>query len=100
MFGMKTLKQLKVIETFNQGLKRRKNMELYRDINRDSGVAAYEIGPDFIRVQFNYGSVYLYTYASAGQQNVLQMKILALAGKGLNSFIDKYVVKLFAAKES
>jgi len=37
-------------------------MERYRDINGDSGVLAYETGPDFIRVQFKDHSVYLYTY--------------------------------------
>lgn len=74
-------------------------MERYRDIDGDSGVAGYETGPDFIRVQFTTGAVYLYTYASAGAQNIEQMKRLAVAGDGLNSFINRHVRKLYARKE-
>ena len=74
-------------------------MERYRDIDGDSGVAAYEVGPDYIRVQFKDGSVYLYTYASAGSHNIEQMKKLAAAGDGLNAFIIKNVRKRYARKE-
>ena len=45
-------------------------MERYMDIDGDSGAYAYEIGPDSIRVQFEDGGIYLYTYASAGPQNI------------------------------
>jgi len=55
-------------------------MEPYKDIDGDSGVYAYEIGVDFIRVQFEDGGVYLYTYASAGSQNIERMKNLARTG--------------------
>ena len=48
-------------------------MERYRDIDNDSGVAGYEIGPDYIRVQFKDGSVYLYTYTSAGSSYIEEM---------------------------
>jgi len=74
-------------------------MERYRDIDGDSGVAEFENGPDFIRVKFKDGSVYLYTYASAGSNNIEQMKKLAVAGDGLNSFIIKNVRKRYAKKE-
>jgi hypothetical protein len=74
-------------------------MERYRDIDSDSGVSGYETGPDFIRVQFSTGAVYLYTYASAGAQNVEHMKRLAVAGDGLNSFINRVVRKLYARRE-
>lgn len=66
-------------------------MERYKNVGGDSGVTGYEIDSDYIRVQFSDGSVYLYTYASAGSQNIEQMKKLAVAGDGLNSFIMKYV---------
>jgi hypothetical protein len=44
-------------------------MEHYLNIDGDSGVSGYEIGVDFIRVQFSTGSIYLYTYSphSAGK---------------------------------
>lgn len=74
-------------------------MERYKDINNDSGVAGYEIGPDFIRVQFKTDETYLYTYASAGSQNIEHMKKLAAAGDGLNAFINTTVRKLYARKE-
>ncbi len=74
-------------------------MERYKNLGRDSGVAAYENGPDFIRVQFSDGSVYLYTYASAGAQNIEHMKPLAIDGQGLNAFINTTVRKAYARKE-
>ena len=74
-------------------------MERYRNIDGDSGVAEFENGPDFIRVKFNDGSVYLYTYASAGAQNIEQMKKLAVAGDGLNAFINRNVRKSYERKE-
>ncbi|HOM61620.1 MAG TPA: hypothetical protein PLP49_09360 [Anaerohalosphaeraceae bacterium] len=74
-------------------------MKPYRDVNGDSGVSGYEDGSDYIRVQFKEGSVYLYTYASAGFQNIEQMKKLAAAGDGLNAFINKNVRKRYAKKE-
>ena len=74
-------------------------MERYKNIDGDSGVAAYEIGADFIRVQFRDGSVYLYTYASAGPHNIEHMKKLAAAGDGLNAFINTNVRKSYARKE-
>jgi hypothetical protein len=75
-------------------------MERYKNIDGDSGVSAYEIGGDFIRVQFSTGATYLYTYTSAGQANIEQMKVLAQKGDGLNSFINTTVRKLYARKES
>ncbi len=74
-------------------------MERYRDIDGDSGVAEYESGNEYIRVRFKDGSVYIYTYASAGTNNIEEMKRLAAAGDGLNAFINKNVRKRYAKKE-
>ena len=74
-------------------------MERYKNVGGDSGVTGYEIGSDYIRVQFSDGSVYLYTYASAGSNNIEQMKKLATAGRGLNSFINRNVRKSYERKE-
>ena len=71
-------------------------MKQYIDINGDSGVAYYENGADYIKVQFKDGSVYNYTYSSAGQTNIENMKKLAELGDGLNSYINKYARKLYA----
>jgi hypothetical protein len=41
-------------------------LQHYLDLNHDSGVASYEIGNEFIRVQFKKKSkIYTYSYASA-----------------------------------
>lgn len=73
-------------------------METYKNLNGDSGITGYEIGYDQITVEFKDGSAYLYTNSSAGSNNIEQMKTLARNGKGLNSFINKYVRKLYAKK--
>ncbi|MBI4003280.1 MAG: hypothetical protein HY348_16060 [Nitrospira defluvii] len=44
-------------------------MERYKNLNRNSGVVAYEIGPDFIKVQFSDGAIYLYHGASVNLIN-------------------------------
>ena len=74
-------------------------MERYKNLGGDSGVVAYENGPDFIRVQFSDGAIYLYTYLSASSQNIEYMKQLARNGQGLNSFINTTVRKAYAQKE-
>lgn len=74
-------------------------MERYANLGGDSNVVCYELGADFIRVQFGDGSVYRYTGASAGSGNIATMQALARAGKGLNSFINTNVKFKYAAKE-
>jgi hypothetical protein len=73
-------------------------MKTYRDIDGDTGVAAYEYGPDWIQVEFKTGSVYEYTYASAGQNKIETMKQLADSGEELNAFINKNVRKLYSRR--
>ncbi len=73
-------------------------MEQYKNLGRDSGVMAYEIGSDYIKVEFNDGAIYLYTYASAGSENIEEMKKLAIEGEGLNSFINTHVRKDYESK--
>lgn len=74
-------------------------MQQYANRGGNSGIQAYELGADYIRVRFSDGSVYLYTNASAGSQNIEIMKGLASSGQGLNSFIMKNVRKAYARKE-
>lgn len=62
-------------------------MEAYKDINGDSGVAAYDYGDDWIKVQFKDGNTYEYQAANIGQAHITNMKKLADAGDGLNSYI-------------
>ncbi len=62
-------------------------MQLYKNLGGNSNVRAFFIGEDYIDVQFNGGSIYRYSYRSAGKDKVEQMKKLAVQGCGLNSYI-------------
>jgi len=63
----------------------------YKNIAGDSGIKAFEISEHSITVQFTTGATYLYTYSSAGKKHIEKMKKLALAGKGLSTFISQNV---------
>ena len=65
-------------------------MERYRNLSGDSGVDAYEIGDDFIKVRFTPGVVYWYTAASAGARHVAALKRLARRGQGLGTYISQH----------
>ena len=72
------------------------HLEHYLDLNHDSGIANYEIGNEFIRVQFKKKSkIYTYSYTSAGYQHVENMKQLAQYGDGLNAYINQNVHQLY-----
>jgi len=73
-------------------------MTRYRNLNGNSGIFAYESGSDRIVIQFNDGGTYLYSYSIPGSAHVERMKVLALNGSGLNSFISTSVRKRYAAK--
>lgn len=73
-------------------------MERYSNLNGDSGVSSYEIGLNYIIVGFTKGGVYEYTYTSAGMTNIETMKTLAIAGRGLCSFIRRHVKKGYSRK--
>ena len=71
-------------------------MQVYEDLNDDSGVSSYEIRDSSIKVWFNRDSAsYVYTYSSAGKYHVDHMKKLALNGKGLNTYINNNVKRDF-----
>ena len=65
-------------------------MKRYGNRHGNSGIAAYEEGDDFIRIQFTSGRVYLYTYDSAGEDDIEEMKELAREGEGLTRFINDF----------
>jgi hypothetical protein len=73
-------------------------MERYANRNRDSGVSGYQTGSNYVWVEFSTGSVYEYTYSSAGVLNIENMKSLAIAGSGLNSFINSTVKKRYSRR--
>lgn len=67
-------------------------MQKYSNFSGRSNVESFEIGENFIVVKFyRTARTYRYSYMSAGQINVENMKRLALAGRGLNAYINKHV---------
>lgn len=73
-------------------------MEKYRNLGGDSNVVEYEVGDDYIRIRFRGGATYLYTYESAGRDRIEKAKRLALAGRGLNAFVNLRMKHAYAAK--
>jgi hypothetical protein len=60
-----------------------------------SGVKGYQSGADFIILEFENAAkdrkrVYLYNYEVPGKKHVETMKKLALEGKGLTGYKNKY----------
>ena len=72
-------------------------MKPYLNLSGNSGITAYEIHDDYIDIEFKNGGIYRYSEASVGETNLAIMKALAIAGAGLNAFINK-VVKFRYAK--
>ncbi|GAA6190345.1 hypothetical protein NBRC116597_02640 [Phaeobacter sp. NW0010-22] len=73
-------------------------MPRYRDVDHDSNVFAYEVGQNFIDVEFKGGATYRYSLASVGAEALQTMIALAEAGEGLNSFINRRVRKSFETR--
>ncbi|MEZ0330211.1 MAG: hypothetical protein ACAH07_01665 [Methylophilaceae bacterium] len=64
-------------------------MKVYKDINNDSGVIAYDYTDESISVQFESGKVYEYPASIIGLEHLSNMKRLADLGDGLNAYIMK-----------
>lgn len=73
-------------------------LQRYKAINGHTGVKAYAIGEDNIRVQFQDGRTYLYDFAIPGKRKVEKMKQLAISGKGLTTFINQHVREQYAVQ--
>lgn len=71
-------------------------MHIYQGAN--SGVAAYNTGPNFIVIQFRSGERYLYNYVTPGRKHVETMKKLARQNEGLATYISQHVKNHYAAK--
>jgi hypothetical protein len=73
-------------------------MHRYKNVGGKSDVARYAIAKDSITVRFTSHAVYRYSNQSAGPENVSKMKVLALAGKGLGTFIGANVKDRYSRK--
>ena len=74
-------------------------MERYLNLSGDSGVTNYEVGTDFIHVRFRGGTTYRYSHLRTGQYHVNRMKALAVAGRGLGTYISQHVRDQYERKE-
>jgi hypothetical protein len=73
-------------------------MTRYANLNGDSPISRYEVGPDFIDVHFG-DWVYRYNDANPGHAHVEHMKALAAAGHGLATYISTRVKNRYALKK-
>ena len=73
-------------------------MEKYLNLSSHSGIVGYEIENVSITVYFNSRYAYKYDNFTPGESVVNQMKYLAIQGRGLNTFINKYVGQLYHFK--
>jgi hypothetical protein len=71
---------------------------MYKNLRGNSGVRAYKLSAHEIVVYFTNGVIYSYTYDSAGKKHIEKMKALAKSGKGLATYINKYVHDSFSEK--
>lgn len=76
-------------------------MKPYMNLWGDSNVVAYDYNIDSIVVQFKPTwtfTIYTYTNQSAGKTHIDEMKRLADAWHGLNSYINRYKPSYFSKK--
>ena len=66
--------------------------------SRSSGIVAFEIKREAIVVEFRHGGKYVYDYDTTGREHVEEMKVLALEGHGLATYINKNVRGRYARK--
>jgi hypothetical protein len=74
-------------------------MMVYKNISEESGVIAYELLAEGIRIQFITKDVYYYSYSAPGKEHVEKMKELAEKGRGLATYISQKIRKNFDHKE-
>lgn len=78
--------------------KRPQVFQRYKNLGGDSKVARFYLAQDAVTVQFKDASVYRYTNQSADPANIKKMKQLAVAGKGLGTFIKSSMADRFQRK--
>ena len=67
-------------------------MTPYANRSGDSGIFEYELGENSIRIRFvNDHKIYVYDQSKPGRAHVERMSHLAIAGKGLATYISRNV---------
>jgi len=75
-------------------------MQTYKGRDGRSGIEGFEIQPDAITLRFRSDGTYRYDATKPGLHHVHRMQRLARLGNGLNTYVNKYVRKNYAAKLS
>ena len=70
----------------------------YKNLSGDSKIARYHIAKDALTIRYTDNSVYLYTNQSTCPETISKMKTLALAGKGLGTFIHAGIKDRYSRK--
>ncbi len=78
--------------------KRTKHVYRYKNLGGKSTVARYQLEKDYVVIHFTDSSTYRYTVQTADPANIKKMKELAIAGKGLGTFIEKNLKDRWANK--
>ena len=73
-------------------------MERYKNLSGKSGVRAYQIRERSVVIEFEGDGKYLYTYDRPGEQQVEEMKRLAVEGLGLSTYISRTVKNRYLRK--
>ncbi len=73
-------------------------MKRYANLSGNSGVTGYQPGDASIRVRFVNGDIYEYNARSPGLEHVNNMLELAHAGRGLATYISRFVHDNYARK--
>lgn len=71
-------------------------MEIYKSINENSNIKAFEYGPNFIIIKYNDGVEFLYDHQKPGLDKVTKMIELAKKGQGLSDYLENSIKKNFA----
>lgn len=66
-------------------------MKIYYNLSGNSGITAYQFEDKHINIVFTDGTIYRYSYLKPGKIHIEKMKELALLGKGLATYINKYI---------
>jgi hypothetical protein len=65
-------------------------MTVYKNVSGASGITHYEIDEDYVAVKFNgEPRVYYYSSVHIPKHHIEKMKMFAVSGKGLATYINK-----------
>jgi hypothetical protein len=73
-------------------------MQTYKNLQGKSPITAYEIGDEYIAVQFEAKEIYRYSYQGVGRDHVETMKRLAVSGRSL-PYITQHRTSMAAMTE-